>query len=478
MRTAYGRVQSFLRRDPMRLLRLFFLLALLLTVVAASLQVAHMGIGVTATLVCVAVQAAGFGLRLVELRRVRPVPLAVDVLELAGVLAMLALVTTVTTIISTFFMTLLFRAAVGPLRRLLLSLAGYLVVWGAAATVFPRVVVVPGAMISLPVTALLVYGTRTLMLRVQDHQRAQATLLDGVLRELPFPVVVADARADVVLANDAAIDLTGWVGATPLDLGGLDVRDLEDEPVALRDLVRAAATAKTEREVRLTRADGSRRHVRLQAVPIHRGAGPGPAGHGVAGQGSGVVLALLDVTAQRTYERRLHRAAYFDMLTGLPNRRMLWEQVNLAQGTGVPYAVLLIDLDDFKAVNDTLGHRIGDELLAGTAERIRCAVDGRATVARLGGDEFAVLIPQASAAEAEAAARAVRDSFAAPLDLSCGPVPGKGSVGLAVAEPGETPEQVIAKADAAMYREKSVRRRRSARRTRAATVRSAHSPVS
>jgi diguanylate cyclase (GGDEF)-like protein len=119
-----------------------------------------------------------------------------------------------------------------------------------------------------------------------------------------------------------------------------------------------------------------------------------------------------------------------------------------------------------------------DELLAGTAERIRCAVDGRATVARLGGDEFAVLIPQASAAGAEAAARAVRDSFAAPLDLSCGPVPRNGSVGLAVAEPGETPEPVIAKADAAMYREKSVRRRPAARRARAATVRSAHSPVS
>jgi diguanylate cyclase (GGDEF)-like protein/PAS domain S-box-containing protein len=449
-------------------LRLIFLLALLLTVVAASLQIAHMGIGPTATLVCVAVQAAGFGLRLVELRRVRPVQLGVDALELAGVVLMLSLVTTVTTIISTFFMTLLFRAAVGPLRRLVLSLAGYLVVWGVAATIFPRVDVVPGAMISLPVTSLLVYGTRTLMLRVQDHQRAQAALLDGVLRELPFPVVVTDARGEVVLANDAAVDLTGWAGPTLLEPGRLDIRDLEDNAVALQDLVTAAGTAQAELEVRLTRADGSRRHVRLQTVPILQG----------AGQGSGVVLALLDVTAQRAYEQHLHRAAYVDMLTGLPNRRMLWEQINLTQGAGIPYAVLLIDLNDFKAVNDTLGHRIGDEVLAGTAARIRSAVPERGTVARLGGDEFAVLLPHAPTAEAEAVARAVRDSFVAPLHLTCGPVPASGSVGVAVAEPGETPDQVIAKADAAMYQAKSSHRRRSARRTRATAARSSQSPVS
>jgi diguanylate cyclase (GGDEF)-like protein len=85
------------------------------------------------------------------------------------------------------------------------------------------------------------------------------------------------------------------------------------------------------------------------------------------------------------------------------------------------------------------------------ADRIRSAVTGSATVARLGGDEFAVMLPHTGPAQAEAAAQAVRNSFVAPLQLSCGTLQGSGAVGVAVAGPGETPDQVIEKADAAMY---------------------------
>jgi diguanylate cyclase (GGDEF)-like protein len=123
--------------------------------------------------------------------------------------------------------------------------------------------------------------------------------------------------------------------------------------------------------------------------------------------------------------------------------------------------VLLIDLNDFKSVNDTLGHKIGDELLAGVAERISSAVDETATVARLGGDEFAVLLPHAAQTEAETVAQAVRDSFLEPLQLSCGPLPGNGTVGVAVAAPGQTPDQVIEQADHAMYLAKPLSKRRN-----------------
>jgi diguanylate cyclase (GGDEF)-like protein len=167
--------------------------------------------------------------------------------------------------------------------------------------------------------------------------------------------------------------------------------------------------------------------------------------------GSGVVLALLDVTSQRAYEEHLHRAAYYDLLTGLPNRRMLFERLGLAHSTGSAYAVLLVDLNDFKAVNDSRGHKIGDEVLAAVADRISAAAGETATVARLGGDEFAVLVPHAGRAEAEAVARAVRESFAEPLALSCGPLRSSGTVGVAVATPGQTPDEVIEQADHAMY---------------------------
>jgi diguanylate cyclase (GGDEF)-like protein/PAS domain S-box-containing protein len=251
----------------------------------------------------------------------------------------------------------------------------------------------------------------------------------------------------VVLANPAVAELVGWTGTGELQLNDLRMQDVEGRPVDLREVVGAASRAKLE--VQLVRADGSTRQIKVQTMPIAKG----------VGGGTGVVLALLDVTAQRMYEQHLHQAAYYDMLTGLPNRRLLFERMHLAHSAGLPYGVLLIDLNDFKAVNDSLGHKIGDELLAGVAERIRSAVDEQATVARLGGDEFAVLLPHATLAGAEAAADAVRETFVRPLALSCGPVQGHGTVGLAVAEPGQSPEHVMEVADTVMYLAKPDKRR-------------------
>jgi diguanylate cyclase (GGDEF)-like protein/PAS domain S-box-containing protein len=451
----YARLRSFVRQDLMRSLRLIFLLAQAVTSAVLTVQVAHMGVGLASVTTCAAVQLFGLSLRVVEYRRVRPVPVWVDLIELLGVFVVLSQVTAVHPVISTFFMALLFRSAVGRLPRLVLSQAGYLTAWLIAVVLFPATVVaVPGAMISLPVTSLLVYGMRTMMLRVQEQQLTQNALLGGILRELPYPVVVTDASGAVVLANPAVKELIGWSGAGEPELGDLRLHDLEERPVDLRDVVTASGTParKAGLEVQLVRADGSTRQIKVQTVPIAKG----------FSEGSGMILALLDVTAQRLYEQHLHQAAYFDLLTGLPNRRMLFERLHLAHSTGTPYAMLLIDLNDFKAVNDTLGHKIGDELLAGMAERVRSAVDEPATVARLGGDEFAVLLPHASAVEAEVAAQAVRAAFAEPLQLSCGPLQGSGTVGLTVAEPGQTPDEVIERADAAMYRAKPP----GARRTR------------
>jgi diguanylate cyclase (GGDEF)-like protein/PAS domain S-box-containing protein len=432
----------------MRSLRLFFLISLALCATGLTLQTHHARLGAAVTALCAAVQLFGFALRVVEFRRARPLPVWVDVIELSAVLALLSRVTDVSPVISTFFMAVLFRAAIGGLPRLLLSQAGYLGVWTIAIALPWHVQPVPGAMISLPTTSLMVYGTRTLMAKLQEQHKAQNALLGGVLSELPFPVVVTDGAGDVVLANPAVTDLVGWSGAEPPDLRRLRLQDLEGRPVELREL--AAAGSRTRTEVRLIRADGAALQIVVQTVPMTTS----------LTHGRGVVLALLDVTAQRAYEEHLHRAAYYDMLTGLPNRRMLFERLGLAHSTGSAYAMLLIDLNDFKSVNDTHGHKIGDELLTAVAQRIDAAAGETATVARLGGDEFAVLLPHAGPTEAEAVAQAVRDSFAAPLPLSCGPLQSGGTVGVAIAGPGQTPDEVIERADHAMYVAKSSARRR------------------
>ena len=453
LRTRHTWLRSLVQRDLMRSLRLFFLVSLLIGSVGLTAQLAGMGLGHADMAACVAAQLFVFALRVAEFRRARPQPLWLDAIELAAVFFVLTQVTHVSPVISTMFMSVLFRAAIGTLARLLLTQAGYLGVWGLAIALPLHVEPVLGAMISLPTTTLMVYGTRTLMARLQEQQRAQNALLEGVLTELPFPVVVTDAAGAVVLANPAVTELVGWPRTGMPGLGELRLEDLEGRRVDLHDVVADCGGhgSRAKLEVRLVRADGSVLQVVVQTVPMAKG---------LTG-GGGVVVALLDVTAQRSYEEHLHKAAYFDMLTGLPNRRLLFERLGVAYGSDTPYAMLLIDLNEFKAVNDTLGHKIGDELLAGVAQRIQGAVAPTATVARLGGDEFAVFLPHAARADAEDAAAAVRDAFAEPLQLTCGPVPSKGTVGIAVAAPGETPDQVLEKADAAMYRAKPAGRRRT-----------------
>ncbi len=436
-------VRSFVRGDLMRAIRLIFLLALAVTSLVLTVQVAQMGVGSAATTMCAAVLLASLVLRVIEIHEVRPAPIWVDAVEQTILFALLAQVTAVYPVISYFFMVLLCRATVGPLWRLILLQAGYLITWIVAAVAFPLIVAVPGAMISLPVVSLLVYCLRTLMLRVQQQQAAQNALLAGVLSELPVPVIVVGADGDVVLANPAVVDLIGWRGPAAPQLSDLRLTDAEERPIDVPGLL-AGAAAPGLMDAQVVRDNGSARQVKVHTVPM----------------AGGVVLALQDVTAQKMYQQHLHRAAYFDLLTGLPNRRMLFEQLQLAHSNDMPYALLLIDLNDFKAVNDTQGHQIGDELLAGVADRIRSAVDEAATVARLGGDEFAVLLPYVTVDEAEAAARAVRASFTEPIRLTTGPLAASGTVGVAVAGEGQTPDQVMERADAAMYELKPSSRRR------------------
>ncbi|MGK5683102.1 diguanylate cyclase domain-containing protein [Actinoplanes sp. URMC 104] len=449
----YITLRSFVKGDLMRALRLFFLVSLLICSVGLTAEISRMGHGVAAIVLCAGVQLLVISLRVVEFRRARPGPVWVDVIELSAVLVLMSQVTEIAPMISTMFMSVLFRAAIGRLPRLIGSQVGYLGVWAIAIAMPWHVEPVLGAMISLPTTTFMVFGTRTLMAKLQEQQNAQNTLLEGVLTELPTPVVVVDSAGDVVMANSAVMELIGWSQPGEANLRDLQLQDLEQRPVNLHDVVAdsGASASRVKIEVRLVRTDGTVLQVVVQTVPMAQG----------FTQGRGVVLALVDVTAQRSYEERLHKAAYFDMLTGLPNRRMLFERLNVTHSDGTPYSVLLIDLNDFKVVNDTLGHKIGDELLAGIAQRILSAVDNTATVARLGGDEFAVLLPHAAPADAEAAAQAVRESFAEPLQLSCGSLHGKGTVGLAVAEPGDTPDQVIERADHAMYQAKAHSKQRT-----------------
>ncbi len=165
----------------------------------------------------------------------------------------------------------------------------------------------------------------------------------------------------------------------------------------------------------------------------------------------------------RTHDR-LIEAAVTDPLTGLPNRRLFTDRVDHALArrarTGKGVAVIFLDLDDFKLVNDSLGHAAGDDVLAAVGTRLRTCIRTSDTVARLGGDEFAVLLEDVEVeAQALAAAERIVAALADPLPLPGRAVPVRASVGVALdrTEAGMTSVELLRNADTAMYEAKATK---------------------
>ncbi len=152
--------------------------------------------------------------------------------------------------------------------------------------------------------------------------------------------------------------------------------------------------------------------------------------------------------------------ALHDPLTGLPNRALLFERLvnamDRCRRSGAVVGVMYIDLDNFKAVNDTFGHRIGDEVLTLVAQRLTALLRPGDTVARLGGDEFAVLCDDiAEVSHLEPIADRVIDAFEPPFDVTSGPVEVRASVGIAIGNwTAMSPERLLENADTAMYHAK------------------------
>lgn len=180
--------------------------------------------------------------------------------------------------------------------------------------------------------------------------------------------------------------------------------------------------------------------------------------------GNGAVFVIQDVTARRNAEQIIDRMARFDAVTQLPNRRHFEEQLSKAlreRRDGEKVIVMFLDLDDFKQVNDSLGHGAGDELLVEVANRLRAVVSSQDLVARWGGDEFTILRLSSGAAEETASIAAqILKEVERPAIIAGGEVIAGISIGSAVApEDGRTSEAILSKADMALYAAKAEGRR-------------------
>jgi diguanylate cyclase (GGDEF)-like protein/PAS domain S-box-containing protein len=175
------------------------------------------------------------------------------------------------------------------------------------------------------------------------------------------------------------------------------------------------------------------------------------------GSMGGTIMVLVDSTARRLQDERLWRLAHYDSLTDLPNRKLFWDRstqaMSLAERRGSGIAMLSIDLDGFKAVNDSLGHAAGDVMLQLVAYRLKGRVRDSDTVARMGGDEFSVLMPDITDPEnVVLIAKELVASLAQPFELPQGTVRISGCVGIGLfPQHAQTVESLARCADVAMY---------------------------
>lgn len=273
-------------------------------------------------------------------------------------------------------------------------------------------------------------------------------------------LAASEARLRLLLANAAdviaIVDVDGrltyvspavetLLGRTPADLVGTQAVDLLEahERDRLHAAVPARGAGPVDVDVRLRDASGVSRWVELKISDR------------VAATGvDGWVVNLREITDRKGLEDELRHRATTDSLTGLANRAEFWRLLDAATADVRPDdapAVLFVDLDGFKQVNDSYGHAAGDELLVAVAGRLRACVRAGDVVARLGGDEFALLLGPGDAARADDVATRVVARLRLPVQLTGGTVVVTASVGVARVVPGDSPGSVLHRADTAMY---------------------------
>jgi diguanylate cyclase (GGDEF)-like protein/PAS domain S-box-containing protein len=337
---------------------------------------------------------------------------------------------------------LLFAALV-PLGGLILMLAT-----GLDSTA--SFVVVAAATVSVIVLALARMWRLVDQVRVLTEQRGHDRLA-AMVEHSSDVVMLADQTGRVSYASPG---LRATLGYNPESWVGrhlLDVVTEEERDSAIRQferLVEFGNGGTVEFEATLTHADGQLRKATVVVANLVGGAAV-----------DGIVATFRDVTEQRNLERQLSHRAFHDELTGLANRALFLDRMDhalrVARPEADPVVVLFVDLDDFKSVNDALGHAVGDQLLKTVADRIRRASGTGDTAARLGGDEFAILLEDRGGIDrAIDVAERLLDSLRDPVSIAGYDVAVLASVGVAVASPGMSTTSLLRDADIAMYEAK------------------------
>jgi diguanylate cyclase (GGDEF)-like protein/PAS domain S-box-containing protein len=298
------------------------------------------------------------------------------------------------------------------------------------------------AMLLIGVVGIALLGYRSSLQRRRAHQRFEA-----LFQHAPDLVSVLDAQGRIAYSSPSAISTLGFGG----ELVGDSVFDLV-HPEDRADMTERFGALLAERDAvlrlqcRVRSAEGHYRWFEFTASnQMHN---PSL---------NGLVINARDISETRAFQERLAHEAQHDALTGLPNRRRMQDVLGstLRQDS---VAVLFVDLDGFKPVNDAHGHEAGDELLRQVAHRLSTCVREQDVLARVGGDEFVLLMPGVLGSDdAESMAARLRQVAEQPFVIEGSEVVIGASVGLHVGAPDEDPDEVLRAADHAMYTAKKSR---------------------
>jgi diguanylate cyclase (GGDEF)-like protein/PAS domain S-box-containing protein len=284
-----------------------------------------------------------------------------------------------------------------------------------------------------------------------EKERAQVTL-----SSIGDAVVCTDLAGNVSFLNPVAEEMTGWSQEEATGRPVAEILRIQHDatreaiPNPMEIAMVENLTMNLPSSCHLLRRDGKETPIEDSVSPIHDR----------RGLVTGAVIVFRDVTAAQAMTRQMTHSAHHDFLTGLPNRILLNDRVSqaivasLRHHSGV--AVLFLDLDGFKHINDSLGHPIGDKLLQSIASRLRDCLRGSDTVSRQGGDEFVMLLPEVvRAEEAAVTAQRIIQAIAAPHSIDDHDLHITASIGISVyPDDGLDSATLIKNADTAMYHAK------------------------
>ncbi|WP_148574711.1 bifunctional diguanylate cyclase/phosphodiesterase [Nocardioides caldifontis] len=272
------------------------------------------------------------------------------------------------------------------------------------------------------------------------HRAIAETAQEGILALAP--------DGTTIFANQKLADMVGHSLEVIYEQGLWPTITPKVADTLLKRLASRAEVGTERYELPFTHRDGTRRVLSIAATPL-------PLEDGRVGS----LAMVADVTSERNAVRELRRQALHDPLTGLPNRTLFTDRLTVAaarqqRADDGSLAVLFLDLDDFKQVNDRFGHQTGDDLLREVAQRFRSVLRQSDTLARLGGDEFAVICEETGLEEAQAVGKRLLGALEEPVVIAGNAHPVSVSIGVALSPPG-TPDELLGMADAAMYAAKS-----------------------